>query len=74
MCRNWQGKAAYIFCVTCGIGLVWTYFRLPEFKDRSYYEIDILFARGVSARKFKSTVVEEDADDHIRAAREAGQI
>jgi SP family general alpha glucoside:H+ symporter-like MFS transporter len=40
---------------------------MPEFKGRSYYELDILFERKVSARKFASTVVERDADEHNRA-------
>lgn len=49
----------------CFIGIVWKYFRLPEFKHRSYYELDILFQRRVSARKFKSTVVEAVAGRHL---------
>jgi SP family general alpha glucoside:H+ symporter-like MFS transporter len=39
--------------------LVFTYhyFRLPEPSGRSFAEIDILFERGISARKFKTTDV-----------------
>jgi len=36
---------------------LWTYFRLPEPKDRTYGEMDILFERKVSAGKFRSTDV-----------------
>jgi len=35
-------------------------------QGRSYYEIDILFERKVSAGKFSSTIVERDADEHER--------
>lgn len=41
------------------LGFIHCYFRLPETKGRSYGELDILFAAGVPARKFKSTHVEE---------------
>lgn len=38
--------------------LVWCYFRLPETKDRTFGEIDLLFENHVPARKFKSTKVD----------------
>jgi SP family general alpha glucoside:H+ symporter-like MFS transporter len=38
--------------------LVWGFFRLPETQGRSFDELDVLFAKKVSARKFKSTVVD----------------
>ena len=41
-------------------------------QGRSYYELDILFERKVSARKFKTTFVEHDADENYR--REAGIV
>lgn len=34
---------------------VWAFFRLPETKARTYEELDMLFAKNVPARKFKST-------------------
>jgi len=34
---------------------VWVCFRLPEPKDRTYAELDMLFEQGVSARKFAKT-------------------
>lgn len=43
--------------------LIIAYFGLPEMKDRSYRELDILFRRKVSARKFSSTEVDIDADE-----------
>ena len=37
---------------------VWTYFRVPEPKGRTYAEMDLLFESRVSARKFKETNVD----------------
>lgn len=48
----------------CFLLLVWTYFRLPEPKDRTYGELDVLFEHGVSARKFASTRVDQFAGEH----------
>ena len=36
---------------------IWTYFRLPEPKGRTYGELDILFERKINARKFRVTDV-----------------
>lgn len=41
------------------------YFRVPEPSGRSFAELDLLFQRGVPARKFATTevnVFEEDID------------
>jgi len=38
--------------------MVWTFFRLPEVKGRTYEELDILFEDRVSARKFSKTHVD----------------
>lgn len=38
--------------------VVWSYFRLPEIKGRTYEELDILFANRVSARHFSKTKVD----------------
>ena len=54
---NWKGKSGFFWAGLCFLCLVWTYFRLPEPKGRTYGELDILFEKGVSARKFKGTDV-----------------
>ena len=36
------------------------------FQNRSYYELDILFERRIPARKFKTSIVEANADEHTR--------
>ena len=54
---NWKGKTAFIYGGTCFASLVWSYFRLPEFKDRTFEELDILFDNKVASRNFKGTKV-----------------
>lgn len=61
---NWKGKAGFFWCGSAVLASVWTYFRLPECRGRTYEELDILFQKGVSARNFSSYKVdayEEDA-------------
>ncbi|KAH6885211.1 general substrate transporter [Thelonectria olida] len=55
---NWGAKSGFFWAGTCFCCAIWTYFRLPEPKGRTYAELDILFERGVSARKFKTTTVD----------------
>jgi SP family general alpha glucoside:H+ symporter-like MFS transporter len=60
---NLGGKCGYVWGATALVCWVLAYFQLPEFKDRSYREIDIMFKRRISARKFKSTVISVDEDE-----------
>jgi SP family general alpha glucoside:H+ symporter-like MFS transporter len=64
---NWGAKSAFFWAGTCFGCLVWTYFRLPEPKGRTYGELDILFEQRVPARKFAETVVQES---HVDSASE----
>lgn len=52
------GKCGYVWGGTAFVCLVSAFFGLPELKHRSYREIDILFNRKISARKFKSTIID----------------
>ncbi|OAA59750.1 Sugar/inositol transporter [Niveomyces insectorum RCEF 264] len=63
---NLKGKTFFVYGSTCLISLIWAYFRLPEMKGRTYEELDILFAKKVSARKFATTHVDAYADVAIR--------
>ncbi|MCO5549826.1 hypothetical protein L7F22_003300 [Adiantum nelumboides] len=56
---NLSAKSAFVWMGTGLVFLVWTYFRLPEPKGRTYGELDILFEAKVPARKFKSTKIDE---------------
>ena len=55
---NWAGKTGFFFGGTCALSLIWTFFRLPELKGRTYEEMNILFWKKVPARKFASTNVD----------------
>ena len=57
----------------CFLCLVWTYFRLPEPKGRTYGEMDVLFERGISARKFKGTIVDQFAGDTLEATESGNE-
>jgi SP family general alpha glucoside:H+ symporter-like MFS transporter len=61
---NWKGKAGFFWAGLCFLCLLWSFFRLPEPKGRTYAELDILFEQKVSARKFSSTRLNifEDVD------------
>lgn len=62
---NWKAKSGLFWAGTGVLCCVWTYFRLPEPNGRTYGELNILFERRVSARKFKSTHVEMVAHDGL---------
>lgn len=49
---NLRGKTAFFWFGTAFPTLVWAYFRLPETRDRTYEELDIMFEREVPTRKF----------------------
>lgn len=53
---NLKGKIGFIFGGTAILSLVWVWFRVPETAHRSFEELDYLFERGVSARRFKGMV------------------
>ncbi|KAI1342327.1 maltose permease [Xylariaceae sp. FL0016] len=55
---NLAGKCGYVWGGTAIVCWIAAYFGLPELKHRSYREADILFNRRISARKFKSTVID----------------
>ncbi|OBT53851.1 hypothetical protein VE04_07375 [Pseudogymnoascus sp. 24MN13] len=55
---NWGAKSGFFYGGIMCIGIIWGYFRLPETKDRTFAEIDILFMNGVSARDFPKTKVD----------------
>lgn len=55
---NWGAKCGFFWAGMCFLCAVWTFFRLPEPRNRTYAELDVLFEHGVSARKFASTDVD----------------
>ena len=55
---NWGNYAGFFWAGICFCCIVYTYFRLPEPRGRTFAELDLLFERGVSAREFAGTKVD----------------
>lgn len=52
-------------CFCC---IVYTYFRIPEPRGRTFAELDVLFEKKIPARKFASTKVDvfhESIDEKV---------
>lgn len=62
---DWGAKSALFWAGSNIVVTTWQYFRLPEPKGRTYAELDILFERRVSARRFKTTSVDVFRGDTI---------
>ena len=62
---NWGAKTGFFWAGACLLLTIWTYFRLPEPKDRTYGELDVLFENKVSARKFHKVRVDQFSGDHV---------
>ncbi|KAF4959243.1 hypothetical protein FSARC_10759 [Fusarium sarcochroum] len=67
---NWGAKAGLFYAGTNLLCNTWCWFRLPETKDRTFGEIDLLFENKVPARKFKYTVVNQFAQTSDPQAKE----
>jgi len=59
---NWSAKTGFFYGGISVFCLVWVYLRLPEMKDRTYEELNILFDRRVPARRFKSESIDAYAE------------
>ncbi|KAH7142587.1 alpha-glucosides permease MPH2/3 [Dactylonectria estremocensis] len=60
---NMGGKCGYVWGATGLICTVVAFFYLPEMKNRSYREIDIMFKRKIPARQWKKTVIDINDDE-----------
>jgi SP family general alpha glucoside:H+ symporter-like MFS transporter len=67
---NWKGKAALFWAGTSAVFFVWTFLRLPETKDRSYEELDLLFIENIAARRFSKMKVDAYASPGNRIKEE----
>lgn len=48
-----SAKAGFFWAGCTALCLLWAFFRLPESKNFTYAELDLLYERKVPARKFK---------------------
>ncbi|GAB7329626.1 hypothetical protein MBLNU13_g01373t1 [Cladosporium sp. NU13] len=55
---NWGNYAGFFWAGICFCCIIYTFFRLPEPRGRTFAELDLLFERGVSARDFAGTKVD----------------
>ncbi|KAM0701152.1 hypothetical protein Q7P35_011513 [Cladosporium inversicolor] len=60
---NLGGKSGYIWAGTALLCTALSWMFIPEMKDRSFREIDILFKRHVPARKWSKTTVGVEDDE-----------
>ncbi|ODV67862.1 sugar transporter [Hyphopichia burtonii NRRL Y-1933] len=54
---NWKAKTGFFWSGFAFFCAIYCWFDLPETKNRTFAELDILFNTGVPARKFKKTQV-----------------
>ena len=64
---DWKGKAGFFWAGFCTLSIIWTFFRLPEPKGKTYAELDVLFERKVGARKFATTHADPFRGDTVEA-------
>jgi SP family general alpha glucoside:H+ symporter-like MFS transporter len=69
---NWRGKTAFFWGGMNLLGIIWTYFRLPEPKGLTYADLDVLFENKVSARKFRKVEVDPFRSDNLVIVEEEG--
>lgn len=71
---NLQGYTGFVWGFCAWVIFIWSFFRLPETKGRTFHELDILFAKQVPARQFSTTDVDafNEHDNNRLAAQYAG--
>ncbi|EAW13959.1 putative MFS alpha-glucoside transporter [Aspergillus clavatus NRRL 1] len=55
---DWGNYTGFFWGGICFLCIIYTYFRVPEPRGRTFAELDLLFERKVSARKFATTHVD----------------
>lgn len=55
---NWGAKTGMFYFGLCFIWTIWTWFFLPETKNRSFADLDYLFQKKTNARKFQTTPID----------------
>jgi MFS transporter, SP family, general alpha glucoside:H+ symporter len=55
---GWGAISGFFWAGSCALGWLFTWFCIPEPRGRTVAELDLLFERKVSARKFSKTEVQ----------------
>ncbi|KAK5057779.1 hypothetical protein LTR84_011780 [Exophiala bonariae] len=59
---NLRGKVGFVFGGASLLGTIWSYFYIPELKDRTFQEIDYLFHHRVPPRKMGKLNIDDITD------------
>ncbi|GAB7366889.1 hypothetical protein MBLNU230_g1251t1 [Neophaeotheca triangularis] len=70
---NWGPYSAFFWAGTGAVMFVWSFFRLPEPKNRTYGELDVLFNLKVPARRFAQTNVNVETHGVVENGVEKGE-
>ena len=62
---NLKGKTAFFWFGIAVLTTTWAILRLPETKDRTYEELDVLFEKRVPAWRFASTKIDAVAEAEV---------
>ncbi|OQO09141.1 hypothetical protein B0A48_06032 [Cryoendolithus antarcticus] len=65
---NWGNYTGFFWAASCALCIVYSYFRLPEPRGRTFAELDVLFEQKVPARKFAKASVDVFAGEGERGA------
>jgi SP family general alpha glucoside:H+ symporter-like MFS transporter len=66
---NWKGYTGFFWFGSAMLTLTWAFFRLPETKDRTFGELDVMFGAKVPTRQFKKYKVDAYTEDVAIADR-----
>ena len=66
---GWGAKDGLFWAGITLLCVIWCIFRLPESKDRSYAELNLLFENRVPAWKFRTTKVDAFRSESFRVQR-----
>lgn len=69
---GWSGKAGFFWFGMDLLCIVYAFFRIPETRNRTFLELDLLFQHKVPARKFATTQVDRKCHLHIMASSMQG--
>lgn len=67
---NLKGKAAFYWFGIAVLTTSWAVFRLPETKDRTFEELDVLFEKRIPAWRFAKTKIDVIAESEVIQAGE----
>ena len=65
---NWAGMTGFFYAGLTALLIIFIWFMLPETKDRTFAELDVLFENKVPARRFAKTKIETllDGTEEVR--------